>query len=265
TYPDGSQDKVSVTVKVVENPSQADSNQPSPVDQTVKVGDPVDPSKSITNLGDLPVGTKVEFESPVDTSTAGDKPATALVTYPDGSQDKVSVTVKVVENPSQADSNQPSPVDQTVNVGGPVDPSKSITNLGDLPVGTKVEFESPVDTSTAGDKPATVLVTYPDGSQDKVSVTVKVVENPASESVSESVSELVSESMSESVSESVSEVIRESLTQSQLKSMTQKVAADRLPNTGDESSDALAWAGLGVLGLGLLSRKKRTTEEDLVD
>ncbi|MCU0081813.1 LPXTG cell wall anchor domain-containing protein [Streptococcus danieliae] len=47
--------------------------------------------------------------------------------------------------------------------------------------------------------------------------------------------------------------------------MTQKVAADRLPNTGDESSDALAWAGLGVLGLGLLSRKKRTTEEDLVD
>ncbi|MBF0843238.1 surface protein Rib, partial [Streptococcus danieliae] len=101
-------------------------------------------------------------ESPVDTSTAGDKPAKVLVTYPDGSQDKVSVMVKVVENPSQADRNEPSPVDQTVKVGDPVDPSKSISNLGDLPVGSKVEFESPVDTSTAGDKPAKVLVTYPD-------------------------------------------------------------------------------------------------------
>ncbi|MGT2928588.1 Rib/alpha-like domain-containing protein, partial [Streptococcus danieliae] len=179
TYPDGSQDKVPVTVKIVDNPSQADSNEPIPVTPTVKVGESVDPSKSISNLGDLPTGTTVAFESPVDTSTAGDKPATVLVTYPDGSQDKVPVTVKVVETPSQADSNQPSPATPTVKVGESVDPSKSISNLGDLPTGTTVAFESPVDTSTAGDKPATVLVTYPDGSQDKVPVTVKVVETPS--------------------------------------------------------------------------------------
>ncbi|NYS34716.1 YSIRK signal domain/LPXTG anchor domain surface protein, partial [Streptococcus danieliae] len=179
TYPDGSQDKVPVTVKVVENPSQADSNQPSPADQTVKVGETPSAEKSVSNLGDLPTGTTVAFESSVDTSTAGDKPATVLVTYPDGSQDKVPVMVKVVENPTQADSNQPIPATPTVKVGESVDPSKSISNLGDLPTGTTVAFESPVDTSTAGDKPATVLVTYPDGSQDKVPVTVKVVENPS--------------------------------------------------------------------------------------
>ncbi|WP_306541547.1 LPXTG cell wall anchor domain-containing protein [Streptococcus danieliae] len=47
--------------------------------------------------------------------------------------------------------------------------------------------------------------------------------------------------------------------------MTQKASAGRLPNTGDESSDGLAWAGLGVLGLGLLGRKKRKNEEEPLD
>ncbi|NYS36861.1 YSIRK signal domain/LPXTG anchor domain surface protein, partial [Streptococcus danieliae] len=71
------------------------------------------------------------------------KPVTVLVTYPDGSQDKVPVTVKVVENPSQADSNEPSPADQTVKVGETPSAEKSVSNLGDLPTGTTVAFESP--------------------------------------------------------------------------------------------------------------------------
>ncbi|MBF0806939.1 MULTISPECIES: Rib/alpha-like domain-containing protein, partial [unclassified Streptococcus] len=102
------------------------------------------------NLGDLPAGTKVSFEEPVDTTTPGDKPATAVVTYPDGSTDKVPVTVKVSE-PTDADKNTPVAQDQTVKQGEEVDPSKSIANLGDLPAGTKVSFEEPVDTTTPGD------------------------------------------------------------------------------------------------------------------
>ncbi|MBF0806932.1 MULTISPECIES: Rib/alpha-like domain-containing protein, partial [unclassified Streptococcus] len=116
--------------------------------------------------------------SPVDTETAGDKPAVVVVTYPDGSQDKVPVTVKVEEAPKQADSNEPTPADQTVKVGETPSAEKSISNLPSLPAGTTVSFESPVDTETAGDKPAVVVVTYPDGSQDKVPVTVKVEEAP---------------------------------------------------------------------------------------
>ncbi|MBF0700267.1 YSIRK signal domain/LPXTG anchor domain surface protein, partial [Streptococcus danieliae] len=175
TYPDGSQDTVPVTVKVAENPSQADTNTPTPADQTVKVGETPSAEKSIGNMTELPAGTKVAFETPVDTSQAGDKPATVVVTYPDGSQDKVPVTVKVAENPT----NTPTPADQTVKVGETPSAEKSIGNMSELPEGTQAAFETPVDTSQAGDKPATVVVTYPDGSQDKVSVTVKVEENPS--------------------------------------------------------------------------------------
>ncbi|MHB9782901.1 Rib/alpha-like domain-containing protein, partial [Streptococcus sp. 10F2] len=173
---DGSTDKIPVTVKVSETPTQAETNEPTPADQTVKVGETPTAEKSISNLPELPAGTTVSFETPVDTETAGDKPAVVVVTYPDGSQDKVPVTVKVSETPTQADSNEPTPTDQTVKVGETPSAEKSISNLPELPAGTTVSFETPVDTTTAGDKPAVVVVTYPDGSQDKVPVTVKVEE-----------------------------------------------------------------------------------------
>ncbi|MBF0700210.1 Rib/alpha-like domain-containing protein, partial [Streptococcus danieliae] len=185
TYPDGSQDKVPVTVKVEENPKQVDTNEPAPVVQTVKVGETPSAEKSISNLAELPADTKVEFETPVDTSQPGDKPAMVVVTYPDGSQDTVPVTVQVEANPTQAATNEPTPAEQTVKVGETPSAEKSISNLAELPADTKVEFETPVDTSQPGDKPAMVVVTYPDGSEDKVPVTVKVEENPTQAATNE--------------------------------------------------------------------------------
>ena len=176
TYPDGSKDEVPVSVKVVDPRTDADKNTPTPKDQTVNVGETPKAQDSIGNVGDLPEGTKFEFKTPVDTTTPGDKETTVVVTYPDGSKDEVPVTVKVVDPRTDADKNTPTPKDQTVNVGETPDPKNSIGNVGDLPSGTTFEFKTPVDTTTEGEKSATVVVTYPDGSKDEVPVTVKVVD-----------------------------------------------------------------------------------------
>ena len=176
TYPDGSKDEVPVTVKVVDPRTDADKNTPTAKDQTVNVGDQPNAKDSIGNVGDLPEGTKFEYKTPVDTTSEGDKDATVVVTYPDGSKDEVPVKVTVVDPRTDADKNTPTAKDQTVNVGETPDPKKSIGNVDDLPSGTTFEYKTPVDTTTPGDKGTTVVVTYPDGSKDEVPVTVKVVD-----------------------------------------------------------------------------------------
>ncbi|WP_148517717.1 Rib/alpha-like domain-containing protein [Streptococcus parasanguinis] len=178
TYPDGSKDEVPVTVKVVDPRTDADKNTPTPKDQTVNVGETPDAKNSIGNVSDLPSGTTFEYKTPVDTTTPGDKSTTVVVTYPDGSKDEVPVTVKVVDPRTDADKNTPVAKDQTVKVGDTPDAKKSIGNVSDLPSGTTFEYKTPVDTTTEGDKDATVVVTYPDGSKDEVPVKVTVAANP---------------------------------------------------------------------------------------
>ena len=174
TYPDGSKDEVPVKVTVKDPRTDADKNTPTAKDQTVNLGETPDAKGSIGNVSDLPEGTKFEYKTPVDTTTEGEKDATVVVTYPDGSKDEVPVKVTVVDPRTDADKNTPTAKDQTVNIGETPDAKNSIGNVGDLPEGTKFEFKTPVDTTTPGDKGTTVVVTYPDGSKDEV--TVKVVD-----------------------------------------------------------------------------------------
>ena len=177
TYPDGSKDEVPVKVTVKDPRTDADKNTPVAKDQTVKVGDTPDAKNSIGNVSDLPSGTTFEYKTPVDTTTEGEKDATVVVTYPDGSKDEVPVKVTVAANPTQADVNTPVAKDQTVKPGDQPNAKDSIGNVGDLPEGTKFEYKTPVDTTTEGEKDATVVVTYPDGSKDEVPVKV-IVKDP---------------------------------------------------------------------------------------
>jgi len=173
TYPDGSVDRVPVTVRITPAPTKPlnQTNDPAGQDQTVNLGDTPVARASIANADDMPAGTFYRFESPVDTSTSGDKQAYVIVTYPDDTVDRVPVTVHVR---SQAEQFDPSGTQQTVDNGAEVDPEASISNAGDLPEGTTFEFEKAPDTTTPGTKDAVVVVTYPDGSVDKVPVKVTV-------------------------------------------------------------------------------------------
>ncbi|ONK27532.1 Rib/alpha-like domain-containing protein [Streptococcus azizii] len=170
TYPDGSTDELPVTVTVVDPRSDADRNDPQGRPQTVTVGEVPTPANS---LDSVPSGSQVSYKTPVDTSTAGDKPAVVVVTYPDGSIDEIPVTVTVVDPRSDADRNNPQGQNQEVNLGDTPDAARSLVQV---PAGSQVSYKTPVDTSTVGDKSTVVVVTYPDGSTDEISVTVTVVD-----------------------------------------------------------------------------------------
>ena len=127
-------------------------------------------------MAELPADAVYTWSVAPDTSATGDVPAVVLVTYPDGTVDRVPVTVHVVAAPKTPMNEQyePKSAEQTVNVGDSVVPRVSVGNVDDLPAGTHFEFTQPVDTSTPGTKDAEVLVTYPDGTTDTVKVTVAV-------------------------------------------------------------------------------------------
>ena len=173
-YPDGSSETIAVELEVTEVPTDADGHDPQGQNLEVAEGGELDPADAITNKGELPEGTEFEFDGPVDTSTPGDKPAKVIVSYPDGSTDSVEITVTVTEVATQADEFEPKGKTVIVAQGGNPDAAEGIANKGELPEGTEFEFDGPVDTSTPGDKPAKVIVSYPDGSTEAVEVTVQV-------------------------------------------------------------------------------------------
>ena len=182
TYPDGSKDEVPVTIHVTTptTPTDADKYTPEGQDVNTKTGVVPNPAEGIKNKGDLPDGTKYTWKDTPDVTTAGDKPATVVVTYPDGSKDEVPVTVHVTTPTTPTDADKYTPEGQDVNTktGVVPDPAEGIKNKGDLPDGTKYTWKDTPDVTTAGDKPTTVVVTYPDGSKDEVPVTIHVT-NPA--------------------------------------------------------------------------------------
>ncbi|WP_290084618.1 Rib/alpha-like domain-containing protein, partial [Lactobacillus taiwanensis] len=105
-------------------------------------------------------------------------PATVRINFTDGSYLDVPVAVNVT--PTDADKYTPEGQDVNTKTGVVPNPAEGIKNKSDLPDGTKYTWKDTPDVTTAGDKPATVVVSYPDGSKDEVPVTIHVT-NPATD------------------------------------------------------------------------------------
>ena len=133
--------EVPTKVKVVQGNPQI-----VPVDEGKKQPDPEDSIDS----NDYPDDATFEYKEEVDTSTPGDKKVTVVVKQGDKVLVEVPSTVRVVESypkyvPVDPANKQPNP--------------KENINPNDFPTGTTFEYKdnTPVDTTTPGEKPVTVV------------------------------------------------------------------------------------------------------------
>ena len=150
--------EVPTKVKVVQGYPQI-----VPVDEGKKQPSPED---SI-DTDDYPEDATFEYKEEVDTSTSGDKKVTVVVKQGDKVLVEVPATVRVVESypqfvPVDKDKKQPA-------VEGSIDPKA-------FPKDTVFTYETPVDTTTPGEKDVVVVAKIGDKVIAKVPAKVKVVE-----------------------------------------------------------------------------------------
>ena len=176
TYPDGSMDQVTVDVIVNENATDTELytaqggvvNKPygqtatnDEVIGVVTTDAPAEKIQSIVAVDAIP-------------TTGQNQPVNVKVTYADGSNDTVIVTVNYG---LATDAYDPAGQSITVDKGSQPNAADGIANKADFPANTTYGWAAPVDTSTPGRTSGTVVVTYPDGSTDQVTVDVIVNDN----------------------------------------------------------------------------------------
>lgn len=153
--------------------SDADKFAPQTQDITTTVDDLPDASSAISNLDNLPSGTKASWQTAPEVSESGLKTANIVVTYPDGSQDTTSTMVIVEEKTPEKKSLIP--VGQKIKTKKNVlpKPIKGIKNRKLMPVGTKYAWKKKPNVSKIGTIKAIVKVTYPNGK--KFNIKVKII------------------------------------------------------------------------------------------
>ncbi|MDO4670597.1 MAG: Rib/alpha-like domain-containing protein [Aerococcus sp.] len=178
TYPDGSKDEVEVDIHVN---SDTETYTAQGQDMTVNYGEPVPNAKDgISNSADLPLDAKYNWKSEPDMMKLGEQEATIIVSYVDGTTDEVTIKVNVVDNRTDTEKNDPVVEDETVELGGKVDVTDNVTNLDELPEGTKVTDVTPagtIDTNKPGDYTGKIEISYPDGSKETIDVPIHIVDN----------------------------------------------------------------------------------------
>ncbi|MBU5611125.1 Rib/alpha-like domain-containing protein [Aerococcus mictus] len=194
TYPDGSEDKLTVPVTVKDQPA-ADKYEPTAEEVTKEHGEAPSEEeiKNAVNVpdypaeGDQPTVTVDDPNQLPDGQTPGTTEVPVTVTYPDGTEDKLTVPVTVKDQPA-ADKYELTANEVTKDHGqAPTEEEiKNAVNVpdypteGDQPTVTVDDPSQLPDGQTPGTTEVPVTVTYPDGSEDKLTVAV-TVEEPKTE------------------------------------------------------------------------------------
>ena len=150
---------------------QKDKYTPTAIPQTVDNGTVPEAESSVNKTG-LPSGTTVSWKTPPTVTTPGQTTGTAIVHYPDGSEEEVEVPITVKQ---QKDTYTPTAIPQTVD-NGTVPEAESSVNKTGLPSGTTVSWKTPPTVTTPGQTTGTAIVHYPDGSEEEVEVPITVKE-----------------------------------------------------------------------------------------
>ncbi|MEN2516756.1 Rib/alpha-like domain-containing protein [Lactobacillus johnsonii] len=180
-YADFSQMSVTIPVKVV---AATDAQQYPAVGQDITTPAGIVPpaEKGIKNTAELPEGTKYSWENkPIIPNESGKTiNSTVVVTYPDGSQDKVDVPITTTENEAEKfDNNNKDNAlisGLTVTQGEKVAPSDALKAIKD-PDANNVKsatFKETVNTDIVGKKNYPATVTFNDGSTTTVNIPVTV-------------------------------------------------------------------------------------------
>ncbi|MGY3817027.1 Rib/alpha-like domain-containing protein, partial [Gemella taiwanensis] len=146
----------------------------NPQKQEVSYAETPDAGTSIQKIG-LPIGTRYTWATKPNTTTGpGDKIGVVTVTYPDGSTDTVSVTVKVRK---LSDEHEPTGKTITVNQNEPVTNDRlkaavTVNNGGTSKV--KSVTAAPIKTVNAGSQTIKATVTYLDNTTDSVDIPLEV-------------------------------------------------------------------------------------------
>ena len=151
---------INIPASSIKVTTDADKYKPEGQDVNTETGVVPSAEEGIKNKSDLPEGTKYTWKTTPNVTTAGNKPATVVVTYPDGSMNEVSVTIHVTNPTTPTDADKYKPEGQTINTktGELPNPAEGIKNKSDLPSGTKYTWKDTPDVTTEGKRPATIVV-----------------------------------------------------------------------------------------------------------
>ncbi|MCG1876301.1 adhesin, partial [Staphylococcus epidermidis] len=204
TYPDGTQDHVTVPV-TTNKQADNDAYEPTTDEVTKDYGTPTteDDVTGAVTIPDYPSDKeqptiKVDDPSKLpDGNTPGTSNVDVTVTYPDGTQDHVTVPV-TTNKQADNDAYEPTTDEVTKDYGTPTteDDVTGAVTIPDYPSDKeqptiKVDDPSTLpDGNTPGTSNVDVTVTYPDGTQDHVTVPVttnKQADNDAYEPTTDEV------------------------------------------------------------------------------